>query len=146
MFEIARYDGRQRLRGSLYLSIAMSLLAAVVVWIYPSFSGSFDDVDEEFLQAYPEGVIQLFDIRTMASLELISRRETPSLRRPVSVTHVYRHQLYSQNTCYCIILIFHGLTTHTPYGCNYLDDVLSIWMRLCSFIERGFNSQLYRDR
>lgn len=69
MFELARYDGRQRVRGSLYLSIAMSLLAVVVVWIYPSFSGSFDDVDEEFLRAYPEGVVQLFDIRTMASLE-----------------------------------------------------------------------------
>ncbi|MXV63106.1 ABC transporter permease subunit [Natronorubrum sp. JWXQ-INN-674] len=69
MFEIARYDGRHRLKGSLYLSIALSLLAVVVIWIYPSFSGSFEDVDEEFLQAYPEGVIQLFDIRTMASLE-----------------------------------------------------------------------------
>lgn len=69
MFELTRYDGRHRLRGSVYLSIALSLLAVVVVWIYPSFSGSFEDVDEEFLRAYPEGVIQLFDIRTMASLE-----------------------------------------------------------------------------
>ncbi|WP_121741327.1 ABC transporter permease subunit [Natronorubrum halophilum] len=69
MLELSRYDGRHRLTGSVYLSIAMSLLAVVVIWIYPSFSGSFEDVDEEFLQAYPEGVIQLFDIRTMASLE-----------------------------------------------------------------------------
>lgn len=69
MFELTRYDGRHRLTGSIYLSIAMSLLAVVVIWIYPSFSGSFEDVDEEFLQAYPEGVIQIFDIRTMASLE-----------------------------------------------------------------------------
>lgn len=69
MFELTRYDGRHRLTGSVYLSIAMSLLAVMVIWIYPSFSGSFEDVDEEFLQAYPEGVIQVFDIRTMASLE-----------------------------------------------------------------------------
>ncbi|AEH36876.1 ABC transporter permease subunit [Halopiger xanaduensis] len=69
MLELARYDGRHRLTGSLYLSVAMSLLAVVVIWIYPSFSGSFEDVDEEFLQAYPEGVIQMFDIRTMAVLE-----------------------------------------------------------------------------
>lgn len=69
MFELTRYDGRRRLKGSVYLALAMSLLAVVVIWIYPSFSGSFEDVDEEFLQAYPEGVIQLFDIRTMASLE-----------------------------------------------------------------------------
>ncbi|QSW99849.1 ABC transporter permease subunit [Haloterrigena alkaliphila] len=69
MFELSRYDGRHRLKGSVSLSIAMSLLAVMVIWIYPSFSGSFEDVDEEFLQAYPEGVIQVFDIRTMASLE-----------------------------------------------------------------------------
>ncbi|MFP8952171.1 ABC transporter permease subunit [Natrialbaceae archaeon A-arb3/5] len=69
MLEIARYDGRHRIKGSIYLAIAMSLLAVVVIWIYPSFSGSFDDVDEEFLQAYPDEVMQLFDIQTMATLE-----------------------------------------------------------------------------
>ncbi|THE64156.1 ABC transporter permease [Salinadaptatus halalkaliphilus] len=69
MLEIAQYDGRNRLRGSIYLAIAMSLLAGIVIWIYPSFSESFDDVDEAFLQAYPDEVIQLFDIQTMATLE-----------------------------------------------------------------------------
>ncbi|SEH16175.1 ABC-2 type transport system permease protein [Natronorubrum sediminis] len=69
MLELARYDGRHRLKGSIYLSIAMSLLAVVVIWIYPSFSDSFEDVDEEFLQAYPDQIIQLFDIQTMTSLE-----------------------------------------------------------------------------
>jgi len=69
MADLARYEGRNRLRGSLYLSIAMSLLAVVVIWIYPSFAESFDDVDEDLLAAYPEEVIQLFDVRTMASLE-----------------------------------------------------------------------------
>ncbi|RQG87137.1 ABC transporter permease [Natrarchaeobius halalkaliphilus] len=69
MLEIARYDGRNRLRGSVYLAIAMSVLAVVVIWIYPSFSDSFDDVDEELLQAYPDEVIQLFDVQTMATLE-----------------------------------------------------------------------------
>ncbi|WP_440770455.1 ABC transporter permease subunit [Natronorubrum sp. DTA28] len=69
MFELTRYDGRHRLKGSVYLSIAMSLLAIIVIWIYPSFSGSFEDVDEEFLQAYPDQIIQMFNIQTMASLE-----------------------------------------------------------------------------
>ncbi|OVE85489.1 ABC transporter permease subunit [Natronolimnobius baerhuensis] len=69
MLELARYDGSNRLKGSIYLAIAMSVLAAVVIWIYPSFSESFDDIDEQFMDAYPEQVIQLFDVQTMATLE-----------------------------------------------------------------------------
>ncbi|MDQ2051229.1 ABC transporter permease subunit [Natronolimnohabitans sp. A-GB9] len=69
MLEIFQYESRNRVRGSVYLSIAMSLLAALVIWIYPSFSESFDDVDEQLLQAYPEEVIRLFDVQTMATLE-----------------------------------------------------------------------------
>lgn len=69
MSKLARYEGRNRLRGSVYLAIAMSLLAALVIWIYPSFSEGFDDVDEQLLAAYPEQVIQLFDVQTMATLE-----------------------------------------------------------------------------
>lgn len=69
MFDLARYDGRRRLRGSVYLAVGMSALAAMVIWIYPSFSDSFDDVDEQLLTAYPDEVIQVFDVRTMASLE-----------------------------------------------------------------------------
>lgn len=34
-----------------------------------------------------------------------------------------------------MVVIFYGLTTYTSCGRNYLDDVLSIWMRLRSFIE-----------
>lgn len=68
MFEFLRYDARKRRRESLYLSIAMSLLAAVVIWVYPSFSEAFDDLDE-FLEAYPDEILRLFDIRTMDSLE-----------------------------------------------------------------------------
>ena len=69
MTDLARYESRRRVRGSVYLAIAMSLLAALVIWIYPSFSDSFDDIDEEFLQAYPPEIINLFGIQTMASLE-----------------------------------------------------------------------------
>ena len=69
MTDLARYEGRHRVRGSIYLAVAMSLLAALVIWIYPSFADSFDDIDEEFLQAYPPEVINLFGIQTMASLE-----------------------------------------------------------------------------
>ncbi|MEY7851636.1 ABC transporter permease subunit [Natrarchaeobius sp. A-rgal3] len=67
MLEFLRYDGRKRIRGSLYVSIGLALLAAVVIWVFPSFQESFEG--DELLEAYPEGVLQLFDIQTMASLE-----------------------------------------------------------------------------
>ena len=69
MIELGRYEGRKRFKGSVYLAMAMSLLAVIVIWIYPSFAESFDDVDEQLLAAYPEEVIRLFDVQTMASLE-----------------------------------------------------------------------------
>ncbi|MCL9814144.1 ABC transporter permease subunit [Natranaeroarchaeum aerophilus] len=67
MFEFLRYDGRKRIKGSVYLSAGMAVLAAVVIWVYPSFSDSFDE--DELLEAYPPQLIQLFDIETMASIE-----------------------------------------------------------------------------
>ncbi|AGB39395.1 ABC transporter permease subunit [Natronococcus occultus] len=67
MFEIARYEGRNRLKGSVYLSIGMALLAALVVWVYPSFSDALGG--DELLEAYPEEMLQVFRIETMASLE-----------------------------------------------------------------------------
>lgn len=67
MTDLALYEGRNRIRGSIYLSIAMSLLAAMVIWVYPSFSETFEG--DELLEAYPEGILQLFDVQTMASIE-----------------------------------------------------------------------------
>ncbi|WP_265108382.1 ABC transporter permease [Halosolutus halophilus] len=68
MFEIARYDGEHRLTGSAVLGVGMALLAALVIWVYPSFGEAFEDADA-LLEAYPEQIIQLFDVQTMASLE-----------------------------------------------------------------------------
>jgi len=65
--EMLRYEGRKRLRGSVYLSIAMSALAALVIWVYPSFGSTFEG--DELLEAYPDQLLQLFDVRTMTSLE-----------------------------------------------------------------------------
>lgn len=67
MLEFLRYDGRKRLKGSLYLSVGMALLTAMIIWVYPSFSDAFDE--DELLEAYPQQLLQLFDIETMASLE-----------------------------------------------------------------------------
>ena len=67
MFEFLRYDGRKRIKGSLYLSAGMALLTAMVIWVYPSFSSAFSE--DELLDAYPPELLQLFDVETMSSLE-----------------------------------------------------------------------------
>ncbi|WP_254761739.1 ABC transporter permease subunit [Natrinema marinum] len=66
MFELTRYDGRRRVRGSVYLSVGLSLLAAMVVWVYPSFAAEIDL--DQFISAYPEPILQIMGIQTMASL------------------------------------------------------------------------------
>ena len=67
MFEFARYDAAKRVRGSVYLSIGLSLLAAFAVGAYPSYSEAMDM--EQLQEAFPEPMIQAFNIETMASLE-----------------------------------------------------------------------------
>ncbi|QFU83093.1 ABC transporter permease subunit [Natronorubrum aibiense] len=67
MFEFFRYDARKRITGSLYLTAGLALLAAMVIWVYPSFRDAFDE--DELLAAYPQELIQLFGIQTMTSLE-----------------------------------------------------------------------------
>ncbi|MEF8780689.1 MAG: ABC transporter permease subunit [Haloferacaceae archaeon] len=67
MFEFARYDAAKRLKGSVYLSVGMALLAAFAVWAYPSYSEAMDM--EQLREAFPEPMIQAFNIQTMASLE-----------------------------------------------------------------------------
>lgn len=67
MFELAAYDGRRRVRGGVALSVGLSLLAAMVVWVYPSFEAEVDL--EGLLAAYPEPLLQVMGVRTMASLE-----------------------------------------------------------------------------
>lgn len=67
MLELFRYQSRKRLVGSAALSAGMAVLAAMIVWVYPSFRESFQE--DELLSAYPEQLIRLFDIETMSSLE-----------------------------------------------------------------------------
>ncbi|MFB6109802.1 MAG: ABC transporter permease subunit [Halodesulfurarchaeum sp.] len=67
MFEFARYEATRRLKGSAYLAGGMSLLAAFAVWAYPSYSQAMDMA--QLREAFPEPMIQAFNIQTMASLE-----------------------------------------------------------------------------
>ena len=67
MLELLRYGARHRVKGSVYLSVGVALLAALVIWVFPSFQQSMDI--DELLAAYPEPVLKAYGIETMASLE-----------------------------------------------------------------------------
>ncbi len=67
MFEFTGYEARKRINGSVYLSVGLAILAAAAVWAYPSFSDALDM--DQLLEAYPEPLIQAFNIQSMASLE-----------------------------------------------------------------------------
>lgn len=67
MLELFRYGARHRVRGSIYISVGISLLAALVIWVFPSFQQSIDI--DEMLQAYPEPILKTFGIETMSTLE-----------------------------------------------------------------------------
>lgn len=67
MLEFARYEGRKRVRGSLYLSLGLGALAAFAVWAFPSYSEAMDM--DQLQEAFPDVMIQAFNIQSMASLE-----------------------------------------------------------------------------
>jgi ABC-2 type transport system permease protein len=57
--------------------VGTALLAAVVIWVFPSCQRAIDI--GELLEAYPEPVLKTFGIETMASLKGSSRpSSTPS--------------------------------------------------------------------
>lgn len=67
MLDLLQYGARQRVKGSVAMAIGVSLLAGLVIWVFPSFRQSVDI--DEMLSAYPEPILKAFGIETMASLE-----------------------------------------------------------------------------
>ncbi|QCC52988.1 ABC transporter permease subunit [Halapricum salinum] len=67
MFELARYEARRRLRGALYLSVGLSLLAGMYIGTFPSIA---TDIDlDEFIEQMPEIFKELFNLATMNTIE-----------------------------------------------------------------------------
>lgn len=67
MFEFLRYEGAKRVRGGLYLSAGLSVLAVIAVWAFPAYDEAIDM--DELLKAFPEPLLRALRIETMASLE-----------------------------------------------------------------------------
>jgi ABC-2 type transport system permease protein len=66
MLEFARYDGRKRVRGSLAMAVGLALFAAMIVWLYPSFTAAMDL--DTIIDAYPPQVQQAFGVRSLSTL------------------------------------------------------------------------------
>lgn len=66
MLEITRYEGRRRVRGTIVFAVGIAALVALIFMIWPEMA----DLDlEEFLEAYPPVLQELFGIETFATLE-----------------------------------------------------------------------------
>lgn len=68
MLDLARYEGRHRIRGTLAAAGAVGGFALFYVVLYPTFSEGIDDIDQ-LLEAYPDPVSKAFGVQTLASME-----------------------------------------------------------------------------
>lgn len=68
MLELARFEGRRKLRGSLALGVGLSLLGAMMIWVYPSMDRA--DVDlEAYVDAWPPALREAFGVEAIGSIE-----------------------------------------------------------------------------
>lgn len=66
MFETARYEVSRRIKGSVYLSIAISIYAGFIVWYFTVLEGV---AIEEVFQELPPAMLEAFGIQTLNTIE-----------------------------------------------------------------------------
>jgi ABC-2 type transport system permease protein len=69
MLEIARFEGRHRVRGTAVVTVALGGFALLYVVLYPTFAESLGADIDELLAAYPEALQKAFGIQTLTSME-----------------------------------------------------------------------------
>lgn len=67
MFDLARYEGRHRLKGAVALSVGVSVFAAFYVAMFPSLSSSVDL--DAYVEAFPPALREAFGITTLNTIE-----------------------------------------------------------------------------
>ncbi|QSG06290.1 ABC transporter permease subunit [Halapricum desulfuricans] len=67
MLELARYEARRRLKGTVYLTVGLTLLAGMYIATFPSLAEGMDL--DQFLEQMPEVFLELFNIATMNTIE-----------------------------------------------------------------------------
>ncbi|WP_415379801.1 ABC transporter permease subunit [Halosimplex sp. TS25] len=69
MLEIARYEGRHRIRGAAVATAALSAFALLYIFVYPTFAESLGSDIDQLLEAYPEALSKAFGVQSLATME-----------------------------------------------------------------------------
>jgi len=69
MLEIARFEGRHRVRGAAAATAAFSGFALFYIFIYPAIAESMGADLDRLLEAYPEALSKAFGIQSLATME-----------------------------------------------------------------------------
>lgn len=68
MFEVVRYEGRRRLRGSIVLAVVLGVFALLVVAIFPSIEASGVDF-ETYIESLPPAFANAFGVEAIGTIE-----------------------------------------------------------------------------
>jgi len=69
MLEIARFEGRHRVRGTAIVTAALGGFSLMYVVLFPTFAESLGTDIDELLAAYPEALQKAFGIQTLSTME-----------------------------------------------------------------------------
>lgn len=69
MLELARYEGRHRIKGAIAASGAFGGFALFYIALFPTFTEGFEGEVDQLLDAYPDAVSQAFGVQTLSSIE-----------------------------------------------------------------------------
>ena len=69
MLEIARFEGRHRVRGAAVATGALSAFALFYIFLYPTFAESLGGDIDRLLEAYPDAVSKAFGVQSLATME-----------------------------------------------------------------------------
>lgn len=69
MLDLARYEGRHRVRGALLAAVALSGFALLYISVYPTFAESLGPDIDTLLEAYPEALSKAFGVQSLATME-----------------------------------------------------------------------------
>ncbi|WP_224448369.1 ABC transporter permease [Haloprofundus salilacus] len=68
LLAVARYEGGRKVRGSVALSVLLSLVTAMYVGLYPSITSSGVDLDA-YIQSLPPAFQEAFGVETLTTIE-----------------------------------------------------------------------------
>lgn len=68
MLEVTRFDGRQKVRGTLMLSVGFLLIGGLYIGLFPSIEQSGVDFSQ-YLESLPEGFQSAFAVESISTIE-----------------------------------------------------------------------------